>query len=144
MLRVTYGGHFEAAHMLSYYDGKCSNLHGHSYRFNVTLSAAETDDTTRMLLDYNEIKRVVDEVVDNAFDHALLISHVSFREDAEEDLLQWAMKHSKKYFIMPYGKTTSEDMVSVIHERLASSELGVFAIDVQLWETEKNFATWEE
>lgn len=95
---------FDSAHMLSNYEGKCSNLHGHTYHVRVEITLPNYLD--HMVLDYNEIKKVFDRV-----DHAIIFSGVGIRDEAEDDLLVWAKKHSKAYYILPDDcKCTAEDM----------------------------------
>lgn len=36
-MKVTKEITFDVAHILSYYEGKCANLHGHTYKLQVTL-----------------------------------------------------------------------------------------------------------
>ena len=60
---------FDCAHVLSDYNGKCANLHGHTYHGKVTIIAKGPDVDTCMIMDYNDIKYVVDQ-----FDHAAQLS----------------------------------------------------------------------
>jgi 6-pyruvoyltetrahydropterin/6-carboxytetrahydropterin synthase len=65
---------FEAAHALPFHAGKCARMHGHSYRLEVAVSGPlQNDGAARgMVIDFDEIKRVVrDEVVD-LLDHQTL------------------------------------------------------------------------
>lgn len=101
---------FDCAHMLSGYEGKCANLHGHTYHGTVTIKG-DTDVSTGMLLDYNKIKEVVDK-----YDHAIIFSSVDFRNDAERDLLNWAVTHNMRYVVLPFGKSTAEVLALTIAE----------------------------
>lgn len=53
---------FEAAHELPNHDGKCRNLHGHSYVFSVQLSGpvntTEGASSEGMVLDFGEVSKV--------------------------------------------------------------------------------------
>ena len=44
MIRITKIFSFETAHVLYGYDGKCKNVHGHSYKLFVTLKGVPIDD----------------------------------------------------------------------------------------------------
>ena len=66
---------FDCAHVLSDYNGKCANLHGHTYHGKVTIIAKGPDVDTCMIMDYNDIKYVVDQ-----FDHAVVFSAESYRD----------------------------------------------------------------
>ena len=93
---------FDCAHMLSDYEGKCANLHGHTYHGSVTLEGS-VDPKTGMVMDYNDIKRIED-----MFDHAVVFSASNARNAAETELSEWAEEHDMKYVIMPTGKSTAE------------------------------------
>ena len=101
---------FDCAHMLSNYEGKCANLHGHTYHGTVTIEG-DTDVDKGMVLDYNEIKKIVDK-----YDHAIIFSSVGFRNEAEEDLLCWAQKNNMCYAVLRFGKSTAETLALVIAE----------------------------
>ena len=59
---------FCAAHRLPYYDGPCFRLHGHNYRFQVTLEG-EPDPKSGMVVDFVEVQRIVDETILQKVDH---------------------------------------------------------------------------
>lgn len=140
-MKVTKEITFDAAHMLSNYEGKCNNLHGHTYKLQVTLES-EIDSQTHMVLDFNELKTVLYSVVMSMFDHAVLFSEEDIRTEAENELLLWARKYNKKFIVIP-GKTTCEDLAPYI-KKLIESELQNKKIDVKvslrLWETPTSFA----
>lgn len=101
---------FDCAHMLSNYEGKCANLHGHTYHGTVIIDG-DTDVSTGMVLDYNKIKKVVDK-----YDHSIIFSSIDFRNGAEEDLLGWAQKNNMRYVVLPFGKSTAETLALTIAE----------------------------
>ena len=61
---------FDSAHYLVDYHGPCEKLHGHTYRFEVIV-AGEVG-TGGMVMDFVEIKSVVQELVVSKLDHKLL------------------------------------------------------------------------
>jgi 6-pyruvoyltetrahydropterin/6-carboxytetrahydropterin synthase len=96
---------FDSAHMLSNYEGKCANLHGHTYRVTVSIDT-ELETSSHMVMDYNEIKKVFD-----AVDHTIIFSGAGIRDTAEEDLLKWAVLHDMRRYVLPDDCTcTAEDM----------------------------------
>lgn len=62
---------FEAAHVLPYHQGKCSRLHGHSYRLDVSVDGPLQSEgpATGMVVDFDELARVVRASVIDALDH---------------------------------------------------------------------------
>lgn len=129
---------FDAAHMLSNYEGKCANLHGHTYHGTVSITGPVSDET-RMLLDYNTIKKIID-----MFDHAIIFSASLRRNEAEEQLAAWARRHGMRVYVMPneYPRTTAEDMARVIASTLKHEEpVGVsWSVTVRLSETDGSWA----
>jgi 6-pyruvoyltetrahydropterin/6-carboxytetrahydropterin synthase len=62
MFELTTVVDFEAAHCLADYPGKCSRLHGHNWRVEVTVSGPELDELG-MLMDFKVLKQEVTNVV---------------------------------------------------------------------------------
>lgn len=60
--------YFEAAHHLDNYDGKCKNVHGHSYKLQVTISGQPR--RNGMIIDFAELKSIVIDQVIKPFDHS--------------------------------------------------------------------------
>lgn len=127
---------FDCAHMLSNYEGKCSNLHGHTYHGTVSLEGTPEGDTS-MIVDYNEIKRVVD-----MFDHAIVFSAPNMRNDAETNLWLWAENNDMKYVEMPTGKSTAERMAECIAS-LFIDYRSISKVIVRLSETDGSWVTAE-
>ena len=65
--RVTCTFTFEAAHRLAWHSGKCRNLHGHSYRLDVSVEGPL--DANGVVLDFDVLQDVVRSNVIDAWDH---------------------------------------------------------------------------
>jgi 6-pyruvoyltetrahydropterin/6-carboxytetrahydropterin synthase len=65
---------FEAAHALPHHTGKCSRMHGHSYRLEVALQGPlHTSGVAQgMVEDFDVISRIVREAVIEPLDHSCL------------------------------------------------------------------------
>ena len=76
-IRITKEFRFEGAHALQNYDGKCRHIHGHSYRLFVTLKGSPIAEASSpkngMVVDFGDLKRVVNKYIVDPFDHALLL-----------------------------------------------------------------------
>lgn len=59
---------FEMAHALDGYNGKCANLHGHSYHFEVTVS-----EEPGVFFDFHALKELVLREIIERYDHALVL-----------------------------------------------------------------------
>lgn len=111
---------FEAAHVLSDYNGPCANLHGHSYTGTVSI-AAPVDAKTHMVVDFNNIKRVVDD-----YDHAIIFSRDSIRNTFEKELYDLVIRHNKKAIVIRDGKSTAEDIsMQIAHDIMEHFECKV-------------------
>lgn len=132
-MKITKFLSFDAAHMLSEYEGKCANLHGHTYHAKVEIDFDGYQD--HMVLDYNEIKKVFD-----ACDHAIIFSGCGIRNIAEDDLYAWALKHDMRRYVLPDNcKCTAEDMAQhfaqVIRHLFVTSELCHVCVHISETET---------
>src|SRR5438132_7826753 len=83
MYRVTREIHFCYGHRLLNYDGKCRHLHGHNGRAVIVIEAAGLDDRG-MVMDFNDIKRVVSTWIDEHLDHRMILR----RDDPAVPLLE--------------------------------------------------------
>jgi len=109
---------FEAAHKLPQHDGKCANLHGHSYKFEVTVTGEIIKDGPKaaMVLDFADLSKVVNTEILEKWDHQFLND------------------------ILPFT-TTAENLATEIFKILKLNNLKV--TKVRLWETAKAYATVE-
>jgi 6-pyruvoyltetrahydropterin/6-carboxytetrahydropterin synthase len=76
-VRLTKVFTFEMAHALFNYAGKCRNIHGHSYKLEVTISGSPRnipgDPEDGLLVDFGELKTWVNKAVINEYDHSLVM-----------------------------------------------------------------------
>jgi 6-pyruvoyltetrahydropterin/6-carboxytetrahydropterin synthase len=70
MYRVSIERHFDAAHYLREYNGKCENLHGHRYKVVANLKAEIINDIG-LAFDFTILKKSVDEILER-YDHTCL------------------------------------------------------------------------
>ena len=68
-IRITKKFSFETGHALYGYDGKCKNVHGHSYKLNVTVIGTPISDQNHvkfgMVIDFTDLKKIIkEEIVD--------------------------------------------------------------------------------
>lgn len=69
-------GTFDAAHQLPLHDGKCANLHGHTYRVEATFSGLiETGANPQqgMVVDFGVVKDIYKRRVETRLDHSLIL-----------------------------------------------------------------------
>ena len=61
-IRITKQFSFETGQALHGYDGKCKNIHGHSYRLDVTVIGKPVADESKpkcgMVIDFSDLKKI--------------------------------------------------------------------------------------
>jgi 6-pyruvoyltetrahydropterin/6-carboxytetrahydropterin synthase len=70
MYELTIAGDFSSAHFLKGYKGSCQNLHGHTWKVAVTVTAEATDEVG-LVLDFKEMKKKLKVTLDS-LDHKCL------------------------------------------------------------------------
>lgn len=70
LFELTVANYIDAAHLLRGYQGKCANIHGHTWRVEVTLKGEQLNEIG-LLVDFNDVKSLIKEVT-LAFDHKLI------------------------------------------------------------------------
>lgn len=141
-VRVTKSFNFETAHALYGYDGKCKNIHGHSYKLFVTVKGIPNLDNENpkfgMVIDFGDIKKIVKSEVIDEFDHAILLNENSPHKQLGDNL----MKEGHKVIFTSYQPSCENmllDMVARISPRLPEF---VELQSLRLHETETSYAEW--
>jgi 6-pyruvoyltetrahydropterin/6-carboxytetrahydropterin synthase len=70
MYQISVENHFDAAHFLRGYQGKCEALHGHRFRVVVSVESSVLDDVG-MAYDFTELKRHLADILER-LDHTCL------------------------------------------------------------------------
>ena len=70
MYEISVENHFDVAHYLRGYQGKCENVHGHRYRVVVKIEADKLDDIG-LVYDFTDLKRHLNDIL-SRFDHTCL------------------------------------------------------------------------
>ena len=140
-IRLTRLFSFEAAHALHYYDGPCRNIHGHTYKLQVTVIGTPLSDSNHpkngMVLDFGDLKQLVQEQVLTHVDHALMLN-----QETPDDLVESLRRHHQKLVLLPY-QPTCENMLLDFKDRLQLSlPAQVELHSLKLWETQLSFAEW--
>ncbi|MDY2586164.1 6-pyruvoyl trahydropterin synthase family protein [Winogradskyella aquimaris] len=141
-IRITKQFSFETGHALYGYDGKCKNVHGHSYRLDVTVIGRPISDNTNvkfgMVIDFGDLKTIVkDEIVD-VFDHATVFNkntpHVELAKELES--------RGHNVLLVDY-QPTSEMMVIDFAKKIQNRLPDTIKLhSLKLQETATSFAEW--
>jgi len=70
MYQISVEQHFDAAHFLRGYQGKCEALHGHRFRVVVKITASEVDEVG-LAYDFTVLKQQLGDIL-SRFDHICL------------------------------------------------------------------------
>ena len=141
-IRITKQFTFETGHALYGYDGKCKNVHGHSYKLSVTVIGSPISDMNNvkfgMVIDFTDLKKIVKEEVVDQFDHATVFNkHTPHLELAHE------LQNRNHHVILVDYQPTSENMVIDFAERITKrlpKDISLFSLKLQ--ETDSSFAEW--
>lgn len=142
MIHITKIFNFETAHVLYNYDGKCKNMHGHSYKLFVSVKGIPLNDLNHskngMVIDFGEIKKIVNEEIVDVWDHSVLVNALSEHKKLGEDLAQ----KGHKVIFCPYQPTCENmlyDIAEKIKKRLPEN---VMLSYLKLHETENSYGEW--
>ena len=141
-IRITKQFSFETGHALYGYDGKCRNVHGHSYKLSVTVIGKPIDDQSHvkhgMVIDFGDLKKIVKTEIVDVFDHATVFNkntpHVELAKELET--------RGHKILLVDY-QPTSEMMVIDFSEKIKAHLPKTTKLhSLKLQETETSFAEW--
>ncbi len=142
MIRITKIFTFETAHVLYNYDGKCKNMHGHSYKLFVTVKGNVINDLENtkngMVVDFGDIKTIVKEEVVDLFDHAVLVNGQSPHKILGDNLT----KEGHNVILCDYQPTCENmlyDIAAKIKSRLPEH---IDLAYLKLHETENSYGEW--
>lgn len=141
-IRITKQFNFETGHALFGYDGKCRNVHGHSYKLSVTVIGKPITDTEHvklgMVIDFGDLKRIVKEEIVDQFDHATVFN----KNTPHVELAQELMNRGHNVIMANY-QPTSENMVLDFADRIkARLPKNISLHSLKLQETDTSFAEW--
>ncbi|MCL1821543.1 MAG: 6-carboxytetrahydropterin synthase [Prolixibacteraceae bacterium] len=140
-IRITKQFDFETAHALTGYDGLCSNIHGHSYKLDVTVIGEVLQKLGHpkngMVMDLCDLKEIVNTHVVSKLDHSFMIS-----KTLPPDLLDGLRKNSKRLLEVDF-QPTSENIalyIAGILKQILPATVSLFSI--RLAETSRSYVEW--
>jgi 6-pyruvoyltetrahydropterin/6-carboxytetrahydropterin synthase len=138
-IRITKEFKFEMAHALLDHDGPCKNIHGHSYLLSVTLKGNPIEDTSNpkegMVVDFSDLKKLVNDEIVNPFDHALMLNKRTSKE------IYTSLKDQK--LILVEFQPTCENIIVYISKKLKEKlDVSLSLHHIMLRETATSFAEW--
>ncbi len=113
MYEISVEKHFDAAHFLRGYQGKCEALHGHRFRVVARVSASKLDEIG-IAYDFVELKQYLGEIL-SRFDHTCLNDVPPFDK------------------INPSSENIAATIYSELQPKLAGAPVSISGIEV--WES---------
>ncbi|CAI8339540.1 MAG: 6-carboxy-5,6,7,8-tetrahydropterin synthase [Flavobacteriaceae bacterium] len=141
-IRITKQFSFETGHALYGYDGKCRNVHGHSYKLSVTVIGEPIADSSHvkfgMVIDFSDLKKIVKEEIVDVFDHATVFN----KNTPHVELAKELSDRGHSVLLADY-QPTSEMMVIDFAEKIKKrlpKPTQLFSLRLQ--ETATSYAEW--
>ncbi|HOO31750.1 MAG TPA: 6-carboxytetrahydropterin synthase QueD [Thermotogota bacterium] len=107
---------FDAAHNLIKYHGKCENLHGHTYRMDVTVEGSLNEEG--MIIDFATLKETVAKQVIGKLDHSYINDFIE--QPTAENIALWVWDQLK--------------------DHLTAENYSLY--EIKVYETESSFVTY--
>ena len=140
-LRVTKVFDFETAHALWNYDGKCKNIHGHSYKLTISISGDVINDPNHvkngMIMDFGDLKKIVKAEIIEEFDHCLLLNGNTPHADYAK-----VENGFSKMMLCDYQPTAENMLIDMVNRLLPKLPAHINLKYAKLQETANSFVEW--
>lgn len=120
MYRISVRQHFDAAHYLRDYKGKCERLHGHRFEVVITLEARALNEIG-IAYDFTELKKNLGEIL-GRFDHGCLNEIEPFDK------------------INPSSENIAATIYGELTPRLKAEPVSIASVEV--WESPESWASY--
>ena len=142
MIRITKQFNFETGHALYGYDGKCKNVHGHSYKLSVTVIGQPISDSSHvkygMVIDFKDLKKIVKEEIVDVFDHATVFN----KNTPHVALANHLAKSGHNVLLVDYQPTSEMMVIDFAVKISARLPENITLHSLKLQETESSYAEW--
>ncbi len=123
---------WEMGHRLTFHQGKCKNLHGHTYKMRIEL--AGEPDNNGMVLDYYKIDNLISPILEE-LDHGVIV----YQNDLE--LINLLENLNSKHTILK-NECTAENITYYILEKLKKTAFpeNISGLKIRVYETDNTYA----
>lgn len=139
-IRLTREFSFEAAHALDYYPGGCRNLHGHSYRLQVTIAGHVEECPSHynegVVMDFKTLNNIVQNEVIQHLDHCAILQEGG----AHSKLL--SVPDAGRILWVRFSPTCEAMLLYIISKLQLALPEGVRLHQATLFETATSSASW--
>lgn len=141
-IRITKQFDFETGHALYGYDGKCKNVHGHSYKLSVTVIGKPIEDSSNvklgMVIDFGDLKKIVITEIVDKFDHATVFNkntpHIELAAELE--------KRGHSVILVDYQPTSEMMLIDFAQKIKSRLPKNIELHSLKLRETGTSHAEW--
>jgi 6-pyruvoyltetrahydropterin/6-carboxytetrahydropterin synthase len=123
MFIVSVQAHYDSAHFLRNYHGKCERMHGHRYVVELALTATELDEAG-IAYDFVIVKKHLRDLADR-------LDHENLNELPPFDEIEPSAENQARYFY--------QEM-----KRLLPATMGEAVLYVKVWETPTQYALYSD
>lgn len=144
----------ETAHRLCNYVGKCAHIHGHSYRWEVTMARIDggISPENGIAIDFAELKGAMKECIYDRFDHALVLwKEDPLKESLADAEIHFASDGADQKIVWMEDNPTAEVFAKHAAEELrklffGGSDAGaeIEVLSVKVWETTDSYGQWSK
>jgi len=123
----------DIGHRLVGHEGKCRNVHGHRYVFEVEVTAPDLDAVGRVI-DFSVIKAELGGWIDEHWDHGFIYQ-------AGDPIEGFLIANDQRRFMM-VNSPTAENIAALFKSVAVNlmAQHGIDVVSVKLWETPNCFA----
>jgi|GEM_PF-24624 len=140
-VRLTKIFNFEMAHALLNYEGKCKNIHGHSYTLEVTIigspKSSQGDPEDGLLIDFGTLKKLVNSTIIQKVDHSLMLNELH-----DKELLEHLHHSFRKILKVSYQPTCENMLLDFANKLKHSLPQQALLHHLRLEETHSSYAEW--
>ena len=137
-IRITKEFDFETAHALDGYNGKCKDIHGHSYHLEITFIGKPKSDVglsdCGMVVDFGDIKKIVKTQILPLFDHRLIL-----RKDTRFKEIE---SINERIRLVDYQPTCENMLIEIVEILKKNEPKGARLVKGFLRETANSYAEW--
>jgi 6-pyruvoyltetrahydropterin/6-carboxytetrahydropterin synthase len=141
-IRITKQFYFETGHALYGYDGKCKNVHGHSYKLAVTVIGEPNNKPTNvkygMVIDFGDLKKIVASEIVDKFDHATVFN----KNTPHIELAHELKKRGHSVILVDYQPTSEMMLIDFAKKIKRKLPKTIELHSLKLQETGTSSAEW--
>ena len=116
-MRISKTFTFDAAHHLPNYDGKCKNVHGHTWKVEVVVGGHKNPKTD-MIVDFNILKKLFEPILE-MYDHQNL----------------------NDFMDNPTAENIAENIYNSLYENMFDK--GISLIEIKVWESPTSMVSYD-